>query len=169
MSNWQGIQETGSINPKYRMGKDIVLFGIDKKEYHKWQAYGPPDSPGKTIPIIEYLVRDRVGKKGEVAVRLEFDLEETDKVDVYDRSHIQLRRFKEFFNAMTRGEMPLLPDGLVESEKRYRASKTPLQEYDGSFLLPELCIKNSISVERLKHTATVICNEKRFEKVIPTS
>jgi hypothetical protein len=154
---WDSIPKSGILDPKqgkkYMKDEDRSLYALSEEAHEKWESYMAPDKDPseKPTPLLKYFIRDRIANRG-TPIRVEFDITEDDGVFVYERAFSQLRAFKPYFIAGNNGENPPKPEGWDEARQKYYDSKTPLAEYDGSFILPEMCITTPIEKSRATQT-----------------
>jgi hypothetical protein len=139
--NWKTIQETGLIIParpllrrelpsdselpSWSFDKYIFAFPDDKGDV-AWSrhTYGPSEW---------YTLQVAIGKK---IILLKFDLMDTDEAFVVDRL---------FMAIYQKGATNNYPS----ARKKYVLSRVPAKDYDSSLQLPELIIKNPISLDRI--------------------
>jgi len=154
--NWEMIQESGLLLPKSGatyasptivlsdrvrnvIQDDLYLVGMQKPLCNGLVEYG----------VMDYLLKHTSGE-----VILNVPIIETGRGFVRDLAHISPKRFvdqygEDLCKASLEGNISDDDPRLVEADNKYVESTIPLDQYDGSYLAPEIWLPQETPVSKL--------------------
>jgi len=134
--------------PDFAKEKYIHCF-LDEPEPASWRKN--PEFPGLWIKIMNHILHDDF-----MAVLTRFDVLPEDDAYVVDWANMERTRAEMKQLSIIRKREGPEWDKVKDATKRYVDSRVPLEEYKGSYSLPELVIASEVMLDRIRTSEDII-------------
>ncbi|MDO8517330.1 MAG: hypothetical protein Q7S33_04360 [Nanoarchaeota archaeon] len=152
--NWERIQESGFLLPKTGPNDCCGELSDRVKNMFKADSYlvcmpRPLDNGWVESGLMDYVLKYTTGE-----VALSVPILDRKKSFVREHAHGSSKRFMELwgedlFKEVEEGRLDSNDSRVLEGENKYLESTVPLDEYDGSYLAPEIWLAQTTPVDKL--------------------